>query len=129
MVVLTIAFGPATCARSPLLARVIADPDFVSPHAGKVSADLCTDELTQLVSVNERTALLHQTVLRDFEPALPTLGPESRAILLRMREGAITADAQLDIGERALPIFAAHRIDELKRLPSRKAAPTLNPML
>ena len=50
-------------------------------------------------------------------------------ILLRMRDGEITADAQLDLGDRALPLFAAHRVDEFKRLPLRKAAPSLNPML
>ncbi len=50
-------------------------------------------------------------------------------ILLRMRDGEITADAQLDLGDRALPLFAAHRVDEFKRLPLRKAAPNLNPML
>lgn len=50
-------------------------------------------------------------------------------ILLRMRDGEITADAQLDLGDRALPLFATHRVDELKRLPLRKAAPNLNPML
>ena len=50
-------------------------------------------------------------------------------ILLRMRDGEIAADALLDVGDRALPLFAAHRVDEFKRLPLRKAAPNLNPML
>lgn len=50
-------------------------------------------------------------------------------VILRMRDGEITADAQLDLGDRALPLFAAHRVDEFKRLPLRKAAPNLNPML
>jgi hypothetical protein len=50
-------------------------------------------------------------------------------ILLRMRDGEITADAQLDLGDRALPLFSADRVDEFKRLPLRKAAPKLSPML
>ena len=50
-------------------------------------------------------------------------------ILLRMRDGEITADAMLDLGDRALPLFAADRVAELKRLPLRKAAPHLNAML
>jgi hypothetical protein len=50
-------------------------------------------------------------------------------VLLRMRDGEITADALLDVGDRTLPLFAAGRVDEFKRLPLRKAAPNLNPML
>jgi len=61
---------------------------------------------------------------------LGQLSGRSRAtLLLRMRDGELVADAVLDVGGRPLPLFALARIDELKRLPLRHAAPTLNPML
>ena len=61
---------------------------------------------------------------------LGELSGRSRAtLLLRMRDGELVADATLDVGGRPMPLFAAGRIDELKNLPLRHAAPTLNPML
>ena len=60
---------------------------------------------------------------------LGQLSGRSRAtLLLRMRDGELVADATLDVGGRPMPLFAAGRIDELKNLPLRHAAPTLNPM-
>ena len=61
---------------------------------------------------------------------LGELSGRSRAtLLLRMRDGELVADATLDVGGRPMPLFATGRVDELKRLPLRHAAPTLNPML
>jgi hypothetical protein len=61
---------------------------------------------------------------------LGELSGRSRAtLLLRMRDGELVADATLDVGGRMQPLFVATRTDELKRLPLRKAAPILNPML
>lgn len=56
-------------------------------------------------------------------------GKARNTLLLRMRDGELVADALLDLGGRLQPIFAAGRVDELKRLPSRKARPAVNPML
>jgi len=46
-----------------------------------------------------------------------------------MRDGELVADALLDLGDKTQPLFVAQRVAELKRLPSRKAAPVINPML
>ena len=56
-------------------------------------------------------------------------GKARNTLLLRMRDGELVADAQLDLGGRLQPIFAAARVADLKRMPSRKAAPAVNPML
>jgi hypothetical protein len=56
-------------------------------------------------------------------------GKARGTLLLRMRDGELLPDALLDLGGRLHPIFVAQRVAELKRLPSRKAAPNLNPML
>ena len=56
-------------------------------------------------------------------------GKARGTLLLRMRDGELVADAQLDLGGRLQPLFAAGRVAELTRLPSRKAAPAVNPML
>ena len=37
--------------------------------------------------------------------------------------------SELDVGGTPQPLFLAQRVAELKRLPSRKAAPAVNPML
>lgn len=55
-------------------------------------------------------------------------GKARTTLLLRMRDGELVADALLDLGGRLHPLFVAKRAEELKRLPSRKAAPALNPM-
>ena len=61
---------------------------------------------------------------------LGQLSGRTRAtLLLRMRDGELVADVQLDLGGRLQPIFAAARVADLKRMPSRKAAPAVNPML
>lgn len=61
---------------------------------------------------------------------LGQLSGRTRAtLLLRMRDGELVADALLDLGGRLQPIFAAARVEDLKRMPSRKAAPAVNPML
>lgn len=56
-------------------------------------------------------------------------GRSRNTLLLRMRDGQLVADATLDLGGKPQPIFVAQRVAELKRLPSRKAAPAINPML
>jgi hypothetical protein len=56
-------------------------------------------------------------------------GKARNTLLLRMRDGELVADAMLDLGGQLQPLFAAERVNELKRLPSRKAAPAMNPML
>jgi hypothetical protein len=56
-------------------------------------------------------------------------GKARNTLLLRMRDGELVADAMLDLGGQLQPLFVAQRVAELKRLPSRKAAPALNPML
>ena len=56
-------------------------------------------------------------------------GKARGTLLLRMRDGELLPDAQLDLGGRLHPIFTAQRVAELKRLPSRKATPAVNPML
>ena len=56
-------------------------------------------------------------------------GRSRNTLLLRMRDGELLADATLDVGGTPQPLFLAHRVAELKRLPSRKAAPAVNPML
>ena len=56
-------------------------------------------------------------------------GKARNTLLLRMRDGELVADALLDLGGRLQPIFAAARVADLKRMPSRKAAPAVNPML
>ena len=56
-------------------------------------------------------------------------GKARGTLLLRMRDGELLADAMLDLGGRLQPLFASGRVAELKRLPSRKAVPSLNPML
>lgn len=56
-------------------------------------------------------------------------GRSRNTLLLRMRDGELLADATLDVGGTPQPLFVAQRVDELKRLPSRKAAPAINPML
>ena len=56
-------------------------------------------------------------------------GKARNTLLLRMRDGELVADGQLDLGGRLQPIFAAARVADLKRMPSRKAAPAVNPML
>lgn len=56
-------------------------------------------------------------------------GRSRSTLLLRMRDGELLADATLDVGGTSQPLFVAQRVAELKRLPSRKAAPALNPML
>jgi hypothetical protein len=40
-----------------------------------------------------------------------------------------SADATLDLGARKQPLFIVARVEELKRLPLRKAATPINPML
>ena len=56
-------------------------------------------------------------------------GKARSTLLLRMRDGELVPVALLDLGGKPLPLFVAQRVAEIKRLPSRKAAPTLNPML
>lgn len=56
-------------------------------------------------------------------------GKARNTLLLRMRDGELLADATLDVGGTPQPLFLAQRVAELKRLPSRKAAPAVNPML
>ena len=56
-------------------------------------------------------------------------GRARNTLLLRMRDGELLPDALLDLGGRLQPLFAAARVAELKRMPSRKAAPRVNPML
>ena len=56
-------------------------------------------------------------------------GRSRGTLLLRMRDGELVPDALLDLGGKPQPLFVAQRVAEIKRLPSRKAAPTLNPML
>ena len=56
-------------------------------------------------------------------------GKARNTLLLRMRDGELVADATLDVGGTPQPLFVAQRVAELKRLPSRKAAPAVNPML
>ena len=56
-------------------------------------------------------------------------GKARGTLLLRMRDGELLPDALLDVGGKAQPLFAAGRIADVKRLPSRKAAPAVNPML
>ena len=56
-------------------------------------------------------------------------GKARNTLLLRMRDGELLPDALLDLGGRLQPLFAAARVAELKRMPSRKAAPAVNPML
>ena len=56
-------------------------------------------------------------------------GKARGTLLLRMRDGELVPDALLDLGGKPQPLFVAQRVAEIKRLPSRKAAPTLNPML
>ena len=50
-------------------------------------------------------------------------------LILRMRDGELAPDALLDLGGKSQPLFLASRVSELKRLPLRKAAPNLTPML
>lgn len=56
-------------------------------------------------------------------------GRSRATLLLRMRDGELVADAILDVGGRKQPLFVSTRADELKRLPLRKAATTIHPML
>ena len=56
-------------------------------------------------------------------------GKARNTLLLRMRDGELVADAMLDLGGKPQPLFSATRVAELKQMPSRKAAPALNPML
>jgi len=56
-------------------------------------------------------------------------GKARGTLLLRMRDGELVPDAMLDLGGRLHPLFVSQRVAELKRLPSRKAAPVINPML
>ena len=56
-------------------------------------------------------------------------GKSRGTLLLRMRDGELLPDAHLDLGGRLHPLFVATRASDLKRLPSRKAAPVVNPML
>ena len=56
-------------------------------------------------------------------------GRSRNTLLLRMRDGQLLADATLDVGGKPQPLFVAARVAELKRLPARKAAPAINPML
>ena len=56
-------------------------------------------------------------------------GRTRTTLLLRMRDNELVADALLDLGGRLHPLFAATRAADLKRMPPRKAAPALNPML
>ena len=56
-------------------------------------------------------------------------GKARGTLLLRMRDGELMPDALLDLGGRPQPLFDVQRVAELKRMPSRKAAPALNPML
>jgi hypothetical protein len=46
-----------------------------------------------------------------------------------MRDGELVPDALLDLGGGPQSLFNVQRVAELKRMPSRKAAPALNPML
>ena len=46
-----------------------------------------------------------------------------------MRDGELVADALLDLGGRLQPTFTAARVADLKRMPSRKAAHAVNPLL
>jgi len=70
-----------------------------------------------------------KTDLRLAAPARPVPGKARGTLLLRMRDGELVPDALLDLGGKPQPLFVAQRVAEIKRLPSRKAAPTLNPML
>jgi hypothetical protein len=56
-------------------------------------------------------------------------GKARGTLLLRMRDGELVPDALLDLGGRLHPLFVSQRVAELKRLPSRKSAPVINPML
>ncbi len=56
-------------------------------------------------------------------------GKARGTLLLRMRDGELLPDALLDLGGKMQPLFGAARVAEIKRLPSRKAASTLHPML
>jgi len=56
-------------------------------------------------------------------------GKSRGTLLLRMRDGELLPDAHLDLGGRLHPLFVSTRTSDLKRLPSRKAAPAVNPML
>jgi hypothetical protein len=56
-------------------------------------------------------------------------GRARNTLLLRMRDGELIADATLDVGGKPQPLFTAQRAAELKRMPSRKAAPAINPLL
>ena len=56
-------------------------------------------------------------------------GKARGTLLLRMRDGELLPDALLDLGGKMQPLFTAARVVEIKRLPSRKAASTLHPML
>ena len=56
-------------------------------------------------------------------------GKARNTLLLRMRDGELVADAMLDLGGQLQPLFVSQRVADLKRLPSRKAAPAVNPML
>ena len=56
-------------------------------------------------------------------------GKARTTLLLRMRDGELVPDALLDLGGKPQPLFAAARAADLKRMPSRKAAPAVNPML
>ncbi len=56
-------------------------------------------------------------------------GRSRNTLLLRMRDAQLLADTTLDVGGTPQPLFLAQRVAELKRLPSRKAATAVNPML
>ena len=56
-------------------------------------------------------------------------GKARTTLLLRMRDGELVPDALLDLGGKPQPLFAATRVAALKQMPSRKAAPAVNPLL
>jgi hypothetical protein len=71
----------------------------------------------------------HQTRLHHAQRLGELSGRSRNTLLLRMRDDELLADATLDVGGTPQPLFLAQRVAELKRLPSRKAAPVVNPML
>lgn len=74
---------------------------------------------------NDSTKPIYVTLHR-----LGELSGRSRGlILLRMRDDELVPDAYLDLGGRRYPLFALSRAADIKKLPSRKKAPAINPML
>ena len=86
----------------------------------------------QLTRAAGHNAMSHPSTTPTFVTLhrLGELSGKSRGtLLLRMRDGELLPEAQLDLGGGLHPLFVSARTSELKRLPSRKAAPAVNPML